>query len=84
MELRYCQTCGRVLPMTHGRHTREKYCDKTCFANRNLPDKEELIKTLNRNDNITVTANLYGVNKQALYLWLKKLGIKRKVEWITK
>lgn len=82
MELRYCKTCGRLLPMTHGRHKRDKYCDKTCFANRNLPDKSELMAALNKNDNITVTAHLFGVDRQSLYSWINKLGIKRKVEWV--
>lgn len=81
--MKYCLTCGRILIQGHGHHKREKYCDKICFANRNLPEKSELLKTLNKNDNITVTAGLYGTNKQALYRWLKKLGIKRKVEWVS-
>jgi transcriptional regulator of acetoin/glycerol metabolism len=76
-----CQTCGRRLIQGHGHHSREKYCNIKCFADRNVPDKAELLKTLNKNDNIKVTAELYGTTKQTLYRWLKKLKIKRKIEW---
>lgn len=80
--MKRCLTCGAIIPAGHGYHTAQKYCNAQCYQRRNVPDKDELLKTLNKTDNITVTAQLFGVNKQALYNWMRMLKIKRKVEYV--
>jgi len=80
--MKYCPTCGKVVPQGHGYKSKRTYCSRDCYLWRNLPPKEEILETLNRNKNVTVTAHLFGVNKQALYHWMKHYGIKKKVEYV--
>lgn len=77
--MRYCLRCGKILKMGHGYKTKTQYCSRICFDRRRVPNRDELLQTLNKNNNITVTAHLFGTNKQSLYYWMKVLGIKRKV-----
>lgn len=77
--MKYCPTCGKVVPQGHGHKSAQKYCSARCFQLRNLPPRDELLKELNRTTNITVTAQLFGVNKQALYSWMMYYGIVKQV-----
>jgi len=45
------------------------------------PIKEIIIETLNKNNNVTVSAELLGISKFTIFQWLKKLNINRHVEW---
>ena len=77
--MKYCPVCGKVVPQGHGYKSVQKYCSSECFQIRNLPPKEEMLNTLNKNKNVTVSAHLFGVNKQALYGWMDHYGIKKQV-----
>lgn len=74
-----CLKCNKVVPAGRGYKSAQKYCSAKCYQWRNLPPKEDILEHLNRNANVTVTANLFGVNKQALYRWMKHYGIRKKV-----
>jgi transposase-like protein len=45
------------------------------------PIKEVILEMLNSGATMIATANRLGVNKQALYAWMDKLNIKKKVVW---
>jgi transposase-like protein len=45
------------------------------------PIREVILEMLNSGATMTATADRLGVNKQALYAWLDKLEIKKKVVW---
>ena len=47
----------------------------------NKPLKEVILEHLNKNNNLTVTADLLGTNRQQLRQWIEKLGIKRVLYW---
>jgi hypothetical protein len=77
-----CPTCGNVVPAGQGHRGNKKYCNTTCFHNRNLGlDKDEVLDLLNRTDNIEVTAGLLGTYKQRIYAFIKRNGIRRIVKW---
>jgi transcriptional regulator with GAF, ATPase, and Fis domain len=76
-----CLTCGKIVPRGHGHKSDQKYCNEKCYQNRYLPERQELLDILNRNNNITITAQLLGRERQALYGYMRKLGIKRKIVW---
>ena len=77
--MKYCPTCGKVVPRGDGRKLAQKYCSPKCWQTRNTPPKQELLNELNRTDNITITADLFGADKTAVYRWMKRYGIVRKV-----
>lgn len=74
-----CLTCGKVVPRGHGRKEEQKYCCPECWQTRNTPPKKDLLDRLNKTNNITITANLFGADKAAVYRWMKHYGIKKQV-----
>ena len=77
--MKRCPTCGEFVPRGDGRKSTQKYCSPKCWQARNVPPKQELLSELNRTDNITITADLFGADKTAVYRWMKRYGIVRKV-----
>lgn len=77
--MKTCPVCGKPVPRGHGHKTTTDYCSKRCSYARNYPPKTEIINELNRTDNITVTAQLFGTERQTMYRWMRYYGIKRKV-----
>lgn len=88
--MKYCPTCGKVVPRGHGYKTSQIYCSRKCYEDSGMatvekqqgkPVRQAVINTLNSNQNITVTANLLGIDKPQLYNWMDKLGIKKVLYW---
>jgi transposase-like protein len=93
-EATYCLYCGVKLSEAKQKEKRRNrgYCCLShyyalppklayvAFAYEMKPEKV-IVSLLNKTNNLTVTASLLGVNKQALYSWIEKLGIKRVTRW---
>lgn len=90
--MKYCPTCGKVVPRGHGIKGDRKYCSYECWHTKpsnmvavelqlDKPIRQAVIDTLNSNQNITVTAHLLGIDKPQLYNWMDKLGIKKVLYW---
>lgn len=90
--MKRCPACGKVIPRGHGYKSDRKYCSYKCYQNMapkmveiqeelGKPIKEVILENLNSNNNITVTAELLGTNRQQLYSWMDKLGIQKTVYW---
>jgi transcriptional regulator of acetoin/glycerol metabolism len=77
--MKKCLKCGSYIPRGHGYKVDQKYCSSNCHYTANMASKEDIIVSLNKNDNISVSAELLGVTKQTLYRWLKRYHIKREV-----
>lgn len=80
--MKHCLTCGGIVPQGHGHKADQKYCCQVCYQFRNCPPKEELLQELNRTHNLTVTAQLFGADRQSLYKWLKHYRIKKKLMYV--
>jgi rRNA maturation protein Nop10 len=80
--LKKCPTCGSVVPQGHGYKPNKKYCSARCAYDKNIPPREDLLTELNRTKNVTVTAQLFGVNRQALNRWMMHYGIVREVAYM--
>jgi len=93
-EATHCLTCGKklsYLPSKDGRRNRG-YCSSSCLS-ANPPKmayiqklhgksaRNVILEMLNNGASLATTAALLGVNRQALYAWLSKLDIKKKVVW---
>jgi len=81
--MKHCPVCNKVVPQGHGHKSAQIYCSEKCYQERNIPPLDDLLTALNKNKNIVVTAELFGVQKQALYRWMDKYGIKRIVQFTT-
>jgi transposase-like protein len=92
-----CLNCGTTLKHVigkDGRRIRNRgFCSNICYLEKSpkmayvekeygLPAKEIILQMLNDGTSIIATADRLGVNKQALYAWLDKLDIKKKVVWL--
>ena len=82
VNIKICPTCGDIVPRGHGYKTKIVYCSQQCARMRNIPDKTEMLKLLNKTLNITVTAQLLDANKQSLYRWMKYYGINKKTVYM--
>jgi len=91
-ETKFCLTCRKRLPQGHGHKRITGYCCEKHYYDKppkmaylehiyGKPIKEIIIETLNKNNNVTVSAELLGVSKFTIFQWLKKLNINRHVEW---
>lgn len=78
-EKRYCLTCNKEIPQVHGSYSKQKYCCKQCYLDRDIIPKEELLNTLNKTQSAKTTADLLGVDRQRVFGWMKKYSIKRKI-----
>jgi transposase-like protein len=93
-EATHCLYCGVKLSeamQKDARRNRGYYCLKhyytyppklayVALAYKMKPEKV-IVSLLNKTNNVTVTAHMLGVEKPALYDWMRKLGIKRVVRW---
>lgn len=90
--MKKCPTCGKLVPRGHGYKLNQIYCSYECYLEKppkmvevekytGKPIKTVVLETLNSNQNITVTANLLGIDKPQLYNWMNKLGIKKVLYW---
>ena len=77
-----CLKRGKVVPQGHGRKSEQKYCSPKCWQIRNTPPKDDLLDMLNKADNITLAANLFGADKTAIYRWMKQYGIRKQVVYV--
>jgi DNA invertase Pin-like site-specific DNA recombinase len=89
-----CLNCGKKLSYLQRKEGRRNggYCSMFCLSVKpqkmayaekvyGKQAKELILEMLNNGATVTATAGRLGVNKQALYQWLDKLGIKKKVVW---
>lgn len=89
-----CLNCGKKLNYLPDKESRRNrgYCSRKCFLSK--PPKiayveqssqksvrEILTETLNKTQNVSVSAELVGVSRKQMYEWLEKLDIKRKIMW---
>ena len=92
MQMKRCPSCGKLVPRGHGFKSDRRYCNYACYRTKTpkmveleeqfgKPLKEVILEYLNENDNLTVTAELLGTYKEQLYLWMKKLGIRKISYW---
>ena len=90
--MKYCPSCGKVVPQGHGFKSDRRYCSYDCYRLKtpkmieteitfNKPLKEVILEHLNKNNNLTVTADLLGTNRQQLRQWIEKLGINKVLYW---
>lgn len=90
--MRRCPACKKIIPRGHGYKKDRKYCSYKCYQSMTpkmvevqnelgKPIREVILENLNSNNNITVTAELLGINRQQLYSWMDKLGIQKVVYW---
>jgi len=88
---KYCLNCGRRLERGHGFKRTRGYCGWDCYRMKppkmayveheyNKPVREVVIDSLNR-CSTEVAADLLGISRFALYQWIDKLNIQRKVIW---
>jgi len=91
-ETKFCLNCGKRLPRGHGSKISQGYCSMLCHYAKppkmaylehiyGKPARQVIIEILNLNNNVTVSAELLGISKFTMFQWLKKLNIKRHVEW---
>lgn len=91
-KLKRCPFCDNLVQRGHGFKSDRRYCSYACYRNKTpkmIETEEHLGKTLkeaileylNENDNLTVTAELLGINRQQLYQWMDKLGIQKVSYW---
>lgn len=82
--MKTCPVCGGVVPQGRGYKSTQKYCNQECFRNRIFHGKhDEIIRLLNKNNNVTVTAQLMGLDRATLYAYLKRNNIRRRIEWVA-
>ena len=79
--MNYCKTCNQILPQGHGYKSDRKYCNYTCYMNRNTPSREVIIKELNTHRPFSITAELLGISRQSLYRAVKIYGLIKVVRW---
>jgi transcriptional regulator with PAS, ATPase and Fis domain len=79
--MKHCPICNTLIPQGHGYHAAQIYCSLSCARVKNRPPRHEIVELLNKNHNVTVTAQLLGVYKQALYQWMEQYGIKKTVRY---
>lgn len=90
--MKRCPVCGKLVPRGHGLKRDRKYCSFDCWQTKppkmvavekesGKPIREVVIDTLNSNQNVTVAAQLLGIDKPQLYNWMDKLGIKKVLYW---
>ena len=86
-----CHGCGCRLTGRHGNHRPRFYCSLTrmrlnppalvaAAEREGLSPRETLLRTLEGRA-VTAAAGMLGVNKQAVYAWLRLYGIRRDVRW---
>ena len=92
-ETKVCLTCGTKLKYLDKNKRRNRgYCSLVCYfakpphmayAERvyGKPIRQVILDLLNKNNNITATAQLLGVRKGTMFAWIRRLGIRRKVLW---
>lgn len=91
-DTRVCLNCGKRLPRGHEFKRKTGYCNQFCYFEKppkmaflehqyGKSAKDVIIETLNRTNNVTLSAELLGVSKFTIFQWIKKLNIKRHVEW---
>lgn len=89
-----CLSCGKILGYSQRKEGRRNrgYCNLFCLSNKppkmayvemtyGKPAKDIILEILNNGTTMMATAERLGVNKQALYAWLDKLNIRKKVVW---
>ena len=90
----HCLNCGKKLSLIQRKEGRRNrgYCSIYCMGRKPVkmayaekeygkPIKEIILEMLNDGATVTATSGRLGVNKQALYAWMNKLNIKKKVVW---
>ncbi|MFC4768717.1 hypothetical protein [Effusibacillus consociatus] len=93
LESKNCLNCGTRLPRGHGYKRKQGYCSADCYQAKppkmallekihGKPIREIVVEELNRNHtSMDVVAQLLGIQKFALYQWIKKLRIRQVVRW---
>lgn len=92
----HCLHCGKPLKYLADKDARRNrgYCcydhylarpPRLAFACKTygLPPAELLCSLLNTGATVDTVAGLLGVNKQALYAWMDKYGIRRVVQYVA-
>lgn len=90
--MKSCPACGKVIPRGHGLKRDRKYCSYTCWQKKppkmveveeqlGKPVRQAVIDSLNSNQNVTVAAQILGIDKPQLYNWMDKLRIKKVLYW---
>lgn len=90
--MKRCPGCGKVIQRGHGYKSKTDYCSHRCFQTlthkmvevekvEGKPIKQAILENLNSSQNVNVTADLLGVNRQQLYNWMDKLGIRKVLYW---
>jgi transcriptional regulator with PAS, ATPase and Fis domain len=90
--MKYCPTCGKVIPRGHGFKSDRRYCSYDCYrlktpnmvkveAEFEKPVRDVIVEFLNKNQNVTITADLIGISKTELHKWIKKMKIKKVLYW---
>lgn len=90
----HCLYCGVKLSQAKQRDARRNrgYCclqhyyiypPKLAYVAKayGMSPAEAIVNLLNKTNNVTATAHRLGVDKPALYSWMRKLGIRRVVRW---
>lgn len=89
----HCLNCGKKLRYLDKEKRRNRgYCSLSCYYAKPVkaayieqeygkPLQEVVVELLNKNDNVTLTAQLLGLNKERLYNYLRKYNIRRRVQW---